>query len=384
MINHLSPTQIESFDPTTPFGCNRKWWFDRRLPRSPPDRNLILGTAVHGTLEEFLKGGHQGGLHEIVIRAPGALEFLIGLRKRIRIVEKKIEPGELRIAGVDVTGRIDWVANASEIGVLHLGDHKTTSVIAKYAKTPGQLKKSTQMNIYAATLPVEERLVISQDYYQTKGPKKFELVTVETSKREIDSRIEEIGAIVEQMVTVDRAVKIEEITPNEKACNVGFGCPHRAICPRNGEFNMASLLEMFAPDPTSKPAPEQAALPPDAPKSHPALASQPPKTAASTLQVKTPEEVETTVPRGRPRGSQNKPKDIPSQASTGPVQVERITIRHAVRIAIPNSYGSSNGVEIEATGYVTGSVQEAKDSLSLQVRDMMAKELEIYTVKVPK
>lgn len=406
-IVSLSPTQIESFDDTTPFGCSRRWWFERVGGRDKgPISGGDLGTAVHSTLEAFLLGGPQGGLHDLVIGAPGALEWLLKLRPRIMTIEKKIEIGELALAGIPVTGRIDWVAASETPGVPELGDHKTTSDIARYAKTPTELKNSTQMNIYAATLDVRDRLIITQDFYQTKKKKKFEAVSVETTKPFIDERILSITAIVEKMVKVSQETNPENVTPNEKVCNIGFGCIHRPYCKRSGEFNMASLLDAFSKTPASAPdhpsialaksviasdaangfppspimtAAVQIALPPDAPASDPALASKPPKAVTETTAI--PEKKR----RGRPPGAKVQVEvdaflertDAPP--TTAPVKVDRITIRHGAKVGMPNF--SSVLIEVEFGGVVTGSVQDAREALSLQCKTAMTKELEMYTAK---
>ncbi len=380
MIDHLSPTQIESFMPSTPFGCGTRWWFDRRMPKAPPDRNLILGSAVHATLEAFLKGGPQGALHELVIQAPGALEFLLKLRKRIAFVEFNIK--DFKIAGVPVWGRVDWAANPDEIG-----DHKTTSIIAKYAKTEGEIKNSVQMNVYAAALAdgLGHDIRLTQDFYQTKGARKFLPVSVLTTKPFIAERVCTIEATVEQMVKADAALKPDDVEGDVSKCYIGFGCPHRAYCPHTKkEMTMVSLLDMFKTPQIVPITPiDEVAqvLPPDAPKSDPKLASQRPK----EVEVDHDDDPETAPKKlpGRPPGARNKPKtENPALTQAAAVQVERITIRHSVRVAVPNSYGSSNGVEVEATGFVTGSVEDAKASLSLQVKNMMMTELEIYTKQI--
>ncbi len=377
MIARLSASQIESFDSTTTFGCKRKWWFERIAGKiAPKDTALTVGDAVHQTLERFLKGEAQGRLHELVINAPGALEYLINLRKRIEHVELPFS--DLVLAGVPITGKIDWTAANPE--GRELGDHKTTSVIAKYAKTPGQLKKSIQMNIYAYrfyNLGMDISRV-TQDFYQTKGAKKFEVVSVDFSKRENSARILEVEATVEEMVKASTCTKPEDLEPNLNACNIGFGCPHRNYCPRSGEFNMASLLDAFKTT-IATPPPMQAVLPPDAPKSEPKkmIIVDEPIPMADFQPIPPP----LPKTQGRPAGSKNKPKEfeIPNPVAS-PTSVTRITIRHGAKIGMPNY--SSATVEVELEGTVNGSLEEAKASLSMQVQAMMVKELEIYTKKV--
>jgi CRISPR/Cas system-associated exonuclease Cas4 (RecB family) len=426
----LSPTQIEQFDPSTPFGCKRKWWFERVGGRpKAPMAGTELGTAVHSTLETFLKGGPQGGLHDLVIGAPGALEWLMRLRTAVEHIEFKVdESAGLKLAGVPVVARIDWTAT-HPYG-REIGDHKTTSNIAKYAKTPGELKRSIQMNIYAYRFLScgQDVSRLTQDFYQTKGAKKFLPVSVEISKPEIQSRILEIESTVEEIVKASKLSKVEDLEPNEKVCNIAFGCPHRAYCPRSGEINMASLLDMFkaASIPTPPPA---AALSPDAPASDPKLAADPPKLEATKkitiddsqnpkgdavsppppvpapasappparLRIGSGEPAPTPPsPKrpGRPPGAKNKPKEFaeppvfPGQLPLGPpitpqaaspVEIDRITIRHGARVGLPNY--SSATVEVEMSALVRGPLEEAKELLSLQCKALMRKELEVYTPK---
>ena len=268
-MKSVSASQIEAFDPETPFGCNRKWYLDRKMPRvEKTDPALINGDAVHQSLERYLKGGLQGELHDFVVNAPGAVPWLEAVRPRVKLIEqwicevgtddKPLENGwsDLYLAGVPVHGKIDWVA-VKEGYDLELGDHKTTSNIARYAKTPGQLKKSPQMNIYAGALMDNELIknifgtnpenfLFTQDFYQTgKRGRKFEPVSVPVVKKEVDFRLAEIENVVEKMKVAEAKATPDEVEPDESKCDIGFGCPHRAYCPRSGVFNMASLLDMF-------------------------------------------------------------------------------------------------------------------------------------------
>jgi len=204
------------------------------------------------------------------------------------------------------------------------------------------------------------------------------------------------------MVKASKVTSPEEIEPNLKVCNIAFGCPHRSYCPRSGEFNMASLLDMFAGTPAapapvvnaiiaeSKPTPSMA-LPPDVPQYDPTLAADKVEEPRPEL-VLEPALPDTPPAKGRAKGSKNKPKEFATpeeiaqmQAaavsvnvkSSGPVTIHKISIRHGAKIGMPNF--SSATVEVEMEGLVNGSVEEAKESLSTQVRAQMRKELEVYT-----
>lgn len=415
----LSASQVESFRDDNPFGCRAKWWFEHIDPervKAPPDGALAIGDAVHKTLEAFLKGEGQGVLHDLVIGAPGALEWLIRLRKRVKHVEVEFGPAKwpLRLGGMDFRGKIDWLAD----GPLELGDHKTTSVIAKYAKTPGQLKKSVQMNIYARVIRdhvSDNDLPVTQDFYQTKGSKKFLPVSSEISKRENVESILSIEATVEEMVKASTLKDPIHLKPNLKACHIGYGCPHRAYCPHVGVFDMASLLDAFAPEEKPAPAPPAevvkfekpvAVLPPDAPASNPVeAAAKILKVDDSSLPTKAEvdaakEPAPTTTPPlaepkkgGRPKGSPNKPKaasaaEIAQMQSSVVVpsipsatfKIKRITIRHEAKVGLPNY--SSAGASVECTAEVDGAnLEDVSEALSMSVKARMYKELETYKPK---
>lgn len=377
----LSATQIETADEETDFGCLRKWWFERVAGKVYPQQaSAALGESVHGTLERYLNHEvDQGGLHDLVIQAPGALEYLMKLRPRVKMVEKKID---FKLFEVPITGRIDWVALVLDAARPELGDWKTTSVIGRYAKTAGQIKHSIQMNVYAAWMygfGTEFDLRMTHGVFQTRGAKKFQLTSCEITKRENDARIIQVGATIDKIRAARKETDPANVKPDERKCNIAFGCPHRAYCPRSGEFNMASLLDAFK---TTEPTPEvkisglatpevkaapvvlaepNQVLPSDAPKSNPEMElarvrkdgkpglaiddSKNPTgdTCAPKIEpVSTPGEVapsdageprvtpavETSLPApeepkkrgGRPKGSKNAPKefDFPPQVAVVP------------------------------------------------------------------
>lgn len=426
----LSATQIETFDPLTTWGCNRKWYFTyvRKL-RGPPDKSLALGDAVHQTIEAYLKTGNQGVLHDVAI--PG-VHTLIGYRPRVKLIEQKFESA---IAGVKVVGKIDAVV--PDPAAFEVVDWKTTSSIGRYAKTVGQLRESTQMNIYGDYLlghfsELElDGMTYTLGYFGTKK-REHECVSARVTKQDIEQRILTIGETVSRMVRVAAETDIERVEPNEAVCNIGFGCPHRAYCPRSGSFNMASLLDAFKlvpgvaeqpapekqPDPAPAPvstAPAEGVLPPDAApreqkvrkleikdvvEAPPAVPSASVQESATVAPVGPPPEVLAEPERkgpGRPKGSKNKPKVFappPAAAPEAPapaavpepvskpeqtIQIERITLRHGAKIGMPDF--SSVTVEAEYTALVHGNVETAREQLSMFVKAAMMKELETYVKK---
>lgn len=392
----LSASQIESFRDDNPFGCQTRWWLEKIAPDRKPvikDLALDIGDATHKTLEAFLKGAGQGVLHDIVINASGALEFLLKLRTRVKAVELEFTPaakaiplfqGEYdstRIGGIDVRGKIDWLATPLTGEELELGDHKTTSNIAKYGKTPGQIKKSVQMNVYAKWLGEKYRpfelLKVTQDFYQTKRGKKFDVQSTTISKRENAESVLSIEATVEEMVKASHLTDPISLKPNFKACHIGYGCPHRAVCPHlksQGVFDMASLLEAFVGlDPIVAAAVPgnpliPAVNPPDAPRSDPSSLSllvapsidagklkvdpaahptdaeleaqrnapkPPPEpvTVAPVIVPVTPVPTPVTAPaekskrtRGRPKGAANKPVEAKPATNAEIAQMQSVVV----------------------------------------------------------
>jgi hypothetical protein len=411
----LSASQIETYDDSTPFGCALKWWWaypqNKRGPRDDP--SLILGETVHGTIENFL-GNLQapvGVLHDLAL--PGA-GFLSDLRPSIRVIEKGIElEDKLELSGCPVVGRIDALATSTRADI-RLIDWKTTSNIAKYAKTPGQLQTNIQLMIYAYWLLDYgvETIELTHGYIQTKRGKKFEVVNALVDRAHVLAQIAKIEAVVDRMKA--DYVKTDPLTLDydDLKCSLGYGCPHRAYCPRSGDV-MASLFDAFKQTPVVNPGPEAPAevvraegvLPPDAPARETAPKREnmqikdvvPP--AAEELPAPpqvgpSPEQLAETPKRGpgRPRGAQNKPKpsggaptEAPaaagaeSTAAPSSVTIERITIRHGIKVGMPNF--SSATVEVEYGAVVHGNPETAREIVSMACRRACEKEIELYVRK---
>lgn len=55
-IIKTSASAIESFDDSTPFGCERRWYFKSVMKLPEPAReNLLLGTNLHCISDESVK-----------------------------------------------------------------------------------------------------------------------------------------------------------------------------------------------------------------------------------------------------------------------------------------------------------------------------------------
>lgn len=312
-----SPSLINSFDATTPFGCERRGWFkyvDGR--KEPTTGNQSLGVELHRLNAEFLLG------REVKSETPAALElFRLGhttlreLRALHREAVQVEHPISTELAGVDISGFCDFSARGD------VYDWKTTSSIKKYGKTATDLREDTQLIIYArAIFPQLGMVTLAHGQYQTKGKPEFKVVRAQVTKEEVDREIDTV--IIPKLERIKTAVAESDVTKldrNEKACGL---CPHKSYCPTKASQTIMSIFNKY-----SKPAPQQAAvpeiLPPDAPKSDPALAAEP----SFVLEEASPRVLKK---RGRPLGSGKKFSDAPAEG----VVFESVTVSYGLTIKI--------------------------------------------------
>src|SRR5258708_3501232 len=107
-IKRLSVSQIETFDPITPFGCNRRWWFKyvAHMP-DPGSAATGLGTQVHAEIERYLKTG-ENCLGKIALEGKHLID---AIKPHALLVEHEMKPGELDLLGIPFAGKIDVVCD---------------------------------------------------------------------------------------------------------------------------------------------------------------------------------------------------------------------------------------------------------------------------------
>ena len=441
ILEKVSPTDVEGFDPRTTFGCPAKFHFKtvQGIPE-PGNKSTILGDEVHGQCENTL----VTGLNSLGKIAEPGLWFLEKVRPHIarfdpskyeglKFKHVDVEAGDgeevlvglgvemkfgrtsgYTLEGLPVTGRIDLLleyarahANAPLVRQVH--DHKTSSNVDEYGKSADDLLTNHQTSIYLDFCRFKfgwgksenEMLRMSHGYFQTKGKKLFKPVETFVTIPQLEKQLADTKSVIRSMVHVAAEPDIRKVDKNLRACDVGFGCPHKNRCPR-GVSAMQNLLSRFkkttapAAAPAAPPAPAPAAPPkpaapppaavkaPDAPASNPATAAQPPKTTAGGRPLKTlqvdpsvkaaapapaapppapaeeeqamltevngSEEQPTEAPApaapkkgpGRPPGSPNKPKsDLPAGV--------RVSIRHGLTVNMGNRNFAKVEVEVEMT-----------------------------------
>ena len=358
-----SPSMLNAFDQSTRFGCERRGRFKYidGLPE-PQSGNAALGESLHELIEHRLRTGNdpegESEAHGIYLAGKHMIEEVAA--RKILGVEIALDP--FYIEGVKVKGYIDVL---HENGIV---DWKTTSDIRRYGKTAEQLAWDTQMVLYGLSTDLP-RVQLAHGQFQTRGAKRTEFVEVEVTRDHLDSHLEKvIIPLVERIKFI--AGDPESARPDFTKC---FNCPFRAKCPTVSGDQIVSFFAKYnqaTTTATPPPAQAQPILPPDAPKSDPALAAEPPKTKEKERLlvvkeepkpepepvVEEPKAEESPVPppkRGRPKGSKNKPKESEGAASTpspSGFTVTKVSVTRGFTLNLGNFNSARMDITLEAEG----------------------------------
>lgn len=286
-LTRASASLLNSFDPSTRFGCERRGWFKYVAGKAEPQTgNQELGVALHKMNEQFLLGKEPEPSIASELFEKGRL-YLKNLRAAG--VAMSIEaPIATEIAGVPFDGFCDLSLSTPILG--QIIDWKTTSSIKKYGKTPEQLAKDAQMLIYARALhPTAEHVDLIHGQYQTKGAPDFNVSAACVSKKEIDTQINSvIIPLVERIKGVVGEKNVTKLTRNPKAC---FNCPHRAYCPSDEAIQFMSIFSRYHAAPTQALPNAPSALP-ENPRRHPQMTIEPGPVPTPEVTAPAPAEAE--------------------------------------------------------------------------------------------
>lgn len=451
VIQRISPSMINTFDAKdNPFGCERRGWFKYVAGiKEPTTEAMTQGTHLHAMNEEYLKTGKLLlGTPEQTAWFKAGLPFLEKMRDSHHKFWCEAPLFDFEILGVKVSemSKCDFVGTEEDEQMDAFGrdrlfrlgrivDYKTTKSIEKYGKTPGQLAKDVQMLIYAKAFhPNADFVYLTHAQYQTTEPYIFRESTVELSRAELDDNYARvIIPKVERMKQLVREQEAAAVPANKNACFVGRSnqCPHYGTrCPVNLEGNpLVSILDRFkkkaevpAAPPAVAEAPKNSVLPPDAPKSDPALAAkpvegfspcppprkmnfedvpstpspradlekspEPPPTAPATPEAKKAEAPAPSAPPteekrkpGRPPGAKNKPKVVdvsptsenakehvsrPALYDEVPVfQFTEVTVNYGATVNVGNF--NSLRVDVSITARHDGSDEEGAYQRTLEL-----------------
>lgn len=277
VLKSISPSSINKFDASAPFGCQRRWWYRYVQGLDEPQSgNQFLGESLHALIEARLT--KQEISMQTDPEANGlylAGEAMIEDVAKRRIVSVEASVLGYSLAGVKVQGYCDVV---TDDGII---DWKTSSDIKRYGKTAEDLAVDTQMVMYARAFHADLPAVkLAHGQFQTKGNKRTNWVECEVTQEALASHESKvIIPLVEEMKKAAALDDVSKLPRNEKSC---FNCAYKSHCPtQEGNTIMSFFKKLGTPvssalvdagDMAVKSAP---VLPPDAPKSDPALAAVP-------------------------------------------------------------------------------------------------------------
>lgn len=439
VIKFLSPSMINKFDSTQSFGCERRWWYRYVKGLDEPQTgNQELGEKLHALIENRLKTGETpvvaGAGHEAAGLYLAGQAMIESVAQRTIIGVERGLPADFRLDGIAFSP----MSKCDVVTMDGIIDWKTSSDINRYGKTERELATDTQMVLYALAFhPTAESVKLAHGQFQTKGRKSTHFVEVEVTNKDLaDHRNNVIIPLVQKMKSAASETDVRKLPRNEKSC---FNCAYKPHCPTaEGENIMSFFSKMKSTavtvDPNLKQGqvlvmePEkfaQSVLPPDAPRSDPAKASEPvagfsPTPAPRVTEAPSPsadlahdvhEGVKTTLVgrvedgkvvvtderrepvtepvkrgRGRPPGAKNKPKDEPAAAQATVVTYDPNEARGLVikSTTITKGYtvnvGAFNSVRFDVS--MTAEGADVYDALKAEVDAALEAEVVKYQAEV--
>ena len=239
-IIKTSASAIESFDDSSPFGCQRRWFFKSVLKvPEPPRDNLTLGTNLHTAIENFLIKGAPGEMKPEVQRLFHAIKPEV-IRVRDEGFLALEHPIDFLMApDVRIVGRIDVLRKNGPL------DWKTSSNVAQYAPTPYKLARSTQMLTYSwwqEKVTFDGNTIgaptqVTHVYVQTKGTpvtQRIDAVMTPTLLTEGISRVINIAREMKAAQSLPHSPEgANDLRPDRSKCraNTKMPCPYLNICP---------------------------------------------------------------------------------------------------------------------------------------------------------
>ena len=202
VLKVISPSSINKFDASAPFGCQRRWWYRYVQGLDEPQSgNQFLGESLHALIEARLT--QQEINMQTDPEANGlylAGETMIEDVAKRRIIAVEASVLGYSLAGVKVQGYCDVV---TEDGII---DWKTSSDIKRYGKTAEDLATDTQMVMYARAFHSDRNYVkLAHGQFQTKGNKRTNFV--EVAVEQIDLALHEGNVIIPLVEEMKKAAE---------------------------------------------------------------------------------------------------------------------------------------------------------------------------------
>jgi hypothetical protein len=328
-LQHVSVSQIMSYDDGSGGGCPRAWWYDKvaRVPRVDAGAWQSVGTLLHSEVEDYLTGRRTSS--DLSALALAGVPHLPEPSSDLLVEHPLVNPG-LTAAGVPFEGYVDWL-DPRDPEQPHVGDNKTTKSIRLWAKTPEQLATNVQAAVYShwarLRYPTAKSVKFSHVYFETTplddGAHRSCRVENVFKLTELDPLWLSIERTVERMKATARETRDRDVTPNTNHCRAYGGCPYAKVCPHSPanrrtteneslkELMMGLLNNLTIPAVES---PEQVSiLPPDAPVpvAVPTPATPLPPAPPEAERAAQPDPLAREKKRGRPK--KYLPSNMPPQ-----------------------------------------------------------------------
>ncbi len=240
----FSASQVDTFE-----SCPRKWFYGSHLGiRYPQHPSAALGERVHGRLEKYLLGeepdwsGYEGEI------AVSGIQHLPPPGTCIAVEKKDCA---ILIGGFRYVLRSDFVFLSPHHDRVIVGDHKTSSNIREYAKTPEILKEDFQALLYGYYWSYKEALPASAlwVYYQTGKTKARRSEAFRVDFDDSDwTKLEERAIDRASQMTRYRSlpklpIVANEIPGNREHCSAYGGCPYEGICGIKEEIDGMEIMK---------------------------------------------------------------------------------------------------------------------------------------------
>lgn len=246
----LSVSQAETYDPSQPGGCPRRWWFEHVQGLRPEQNDAQTdGDAGHELLARYLTTGERppkrcrmgkavtGAILKGELPTPGPhlhveRRFDGGLKLSPSGAWRPVDTERtLWLGGVPWDGFVDLeFRTGATVTVL---DHKFSLDIHGYARPAASLIRTVQMPVYALdsmrVWPDARAFRLVHHYVSRRGVESFMRVQ-NVSVEDVNARKTEIEALVAEMLRTATATEQNDVPFNRRSCSAYTGCPHQSIC----------------------------------------------------------------------------------------------------------------------------------------------------------
>ena len=224
-IKHVSASQFKTYSL-----CKRKWYIEKctDAPRPEPSAAMLLGSAVHELLEEYVSNG---------VAIDGDTKAGRIARPAIKYIPESTDLHvelSLRMESIDppLVGFID-LYDTSDPSCPVVIDYKTTSAW-KWARKEEQLRGDPQMIAYAQYAleqhPEANDVTVAHIQLKTKGAPEGRLVSIELTREHVAEQWAKLVELATEMKQTSYLDSVEEVPPTLSACGAFGGCPFADTC----------------------------------------------------------------------------------------------------------------------------------------------------------